>query len=130
MAAKKATKEKETPDKVPEKRRRLRKSPLRKTLAKLTELEPYSLELVEKSVKQQAVDKESLQTAKWVLNSLISFSKAAIAEEDVINGLRLKMNAQADAEDNEQEEEEKAPGPAEFRMYMFDANASSKKDKE
>jgi hypothetical protein len=123
MTAKKATKE--TPDKVPEKRRRLRKSQLRKTLAKLTELEPYSLELVEKSVKQQDVDKESLQTAKWVLNSLISFSKAAIAEEDTINGLRLKMNAQADADDNEQEEEEK-PSGAVFSLFVN----SAKQDKE
>lgn len=120
------TKKQEVKEPLPEKRRRLRKSPLRKTLAKLTELEPYSLELVEKSVKQQTVDKESLQTAKWVLNSLISFSKAAIAEEDTINGLRLKMNAQAEADDNEPEEEEKPTG-AVFSLFV---NEAAKKDKE
>lgn len=124
MAAKKATKEKETP--APEKRRRLRKSPLRKTLSKLQELEPHALALIEKSVKEETVDKESLATGRWIIQNLMSLTKTAIAEEDVINGLRLKMNAQADAEDNEQEEEEKAPSAAVFSLYVNE----SKKDKE
>lgn len=123
MAAKKATKE--TPDKVPEKRRRLRKSPLRKTLAKLQELEPHALALIEKSVKEETVDKESLATGRWIIQNLMSLTKTAIAEEDVINGLRLKMNAQADADDNEQEEEEKPTG-AVFSLFVNNA----KQDKE
>lgn len=122
MAAKKATKE--TPDKVPEKRRRLRKSPLRKTLSKLQELEPHALALIEKSVKEETVDKESLATGRWIIQNLMSLTKTAIAEEDTINGLRLKMNAQADADDNEPEEEEKPTG-AVFSLFVNEA----KKDK-
>lgn len=119
MTAKKATKE--TPDKVPEKRRRLRKSPLRKTLSKLQELEPYALKLIEKSVKEEKdFDKDSLATSKWLVQNLMALTKAAIAEEDTINGLRLKMNAQADADDNEQEEEEK-PSGAVFSLFVNEA---------
>lgn len=125
MAAKKATKE--TPEKAPEKRRRLRKSQLRKTLAKLQELEPYALKLIEKSVKEEKdFDKDSLATSKWLVQNLMSLTKAAISDEESMNGLRLKMNAQADADDNEQEEEEKAPSAAVFSLYVNE----SKKDKE
>ena len=119
MAAKKATKEKETP--VTEKRRRLRKSPLRRTLSKLQELEPYALALIERSVKEETVDKESLATGRWIIQNLMSLTKTAIAEEEVINGLRLKMNAQADAEDREQEEEEEKPTAAVFSLFVNEA---------
>lgn len=123
MAAKKATKE--TPDKVPEKRRRLRKSQLRKTLAKLQELEPYALKLIEKSVKEEKdFDKDSLATSKWLVQNLMALTKAAISDEESMNGLRLKMNAQADADDNEPEEEEKPTG-AVFSLFVNEA----KKDK-
>lgn len=123
MAAKKATKE--TPDKVPEKRRRLRKSQLRKTLAKLHELEPHALSLIERSVKEQDVDKDSLATGKWIITNLITLTKAAVQDEVEINGLRLKAIA-ADAENSaEEEEEEKPPTGAVFSLFVNEA----KKDK-
>lgn len=120
MAAKKATKE--TPDKVPEKRRRLRKSQLRKTLAKLHELEPHALSLIEKSVKEEKdVDKDSLATGKWIITNLITLTKAAVQDEVEINGLRLKAIA-ADAENSaEEEEEEKPPTGAVFSLFVNEA---------
>lgn len=125
MAAKKATKEKETP--APEKRRRLRKSQLRKTLAKLHELEPYALKLIEKSVKEEKdVDKDSLATGKWIITNLITLTKAAVQDEVEINGLRLKALA-ADAENSAEEEDEadKPPTGAVFSLFVNEA----KKDK-
>lgn len=108
------------------KRRRLRKSALRKTLAKLQELEPYALKLIEKSVKEEKdFDKDSLATSKWLVQNLMALTKAAISDEESMNGLRLKMNAQADTEDNEQEEEEKPTG-AVFSLFV---NEAAKKDK-
>ena len=103
------------------KRRRLKKSALRKTLSKLQELEPYALALIERSVKEETVDKESLATGRWIIQNLMSLTKTAIAEEEVINGLRLKMNAQADAEDREQEEEEEKPTAAVFSLFVNEA---------
>lgn len=91
-----------------QKRKRIRKSPLRKTLAKLQELEPHALALIEKSVKEQEVDREALTTSKWLVTNLMSLTKAAIAEEDVINGLRLELD-KAEQEEDEKEAEELNP---------------------
>lgn len=120
MTAKKATKE--TPDKVPEKRRRLRKSKLRKTLEKLHELEPHALSLIERSVREQDVDKDSLATGKWIITNLITLTKAAVQDEVEINGLRLKAIA-ADAENSAEEEddEDKPPTGAVFSLFVNEA---------
>lgn len=119
MTAKKATKE--TPDKVPEKRRRLRKSKLRKTLEKLHELEPHALSLIERSVREQDVDKDSLATGKWIITNLITLTKAAVQDEVEINGLRLKAIA-ADAENSpEEEDEDKPPTGAVFSLFVNNA---------
>lgn len=124
MTAKKATKE--VPDKVPEKRRRLRKSKLRKTLEKLHELEPHALSLIERSVKEQDVDKDSLATGKWIVTNLVTLTKAAVQDEVEINGLRLKAIA-ADADSGaEEEEEDKPPTGAVFSLFVNEA----KRDKE
>jgi len=54
--------------------KRIKKSPLRKTLAKLQSLEPYALALIEKSVKEQEVDRESLSTSKWLVSNLMTLT--------------------------------------------------------
>lgn len=107
--------------------KRVKKSPLRKTLAKLQSLEPHALALIEKSVKELEVDKEALQTSKWIVTNLMSLTKSAIQEEDVLNNLRLKL-AESDREEEEAAEQEKAPTATIFKMYMDEAVA--KKDKE
>lgn len=109
-----------------QRKKRIKKSALRKTLVKLQELEPHSLALVEKSVKEEAVDRESLQTAKWVLNNLISFTKAAAIDESEMNGLRWKGDA-IEAEEAEKDEQEKQPNGAVFSLFV---NEAAKKDKE
>ena len=107
-----------------QRKKRIKKSALRKTLVKLQELEPHSLALVEKSVKEASVDRESLQTAKWVLNNLISFTKAAAQDEAEMNGLRWKGDA-LEAEEQEKEDVQQ-PSGAVFSLFVNDA----KKDKE
>ena len=109
-----------------QRKKRIKKSALRKTLVKLQELEPHSLALVEKSVKEETVDRESLQTAKWVLNNLISFTKAAAQDEAEMNGLRWKGDA-LEAEEAEKEEQERTPSGAVFSLFV---NEAAKKDKE
>lgn len=88
-----------------QKKKRLRKSELRKTLAALKALEPKSLDNIEKSVNGLEVDKESLQTSKWVVNSVVTITRAAVSEEQVINGLRMEMD-KFESEDEEKEPEE------------------------
>ena len=109
-----------------QRKKRIKKSALRKTLVKLQELEPHSLTLVEKSVKEESVDRESLQTAKWVLNNLISFTKAAAQDEAEMNGLRWKGDS-LEAEEAEKEERVSQPNGAVFSLFV---NEAAKKDKE
>ena len=108
------------------KRKRLRKSPLRKTLTKLQELEPHALALIEKSVKEIEVDKEALNTSRWIVTNLMALTKSAIAEEAVINDIRLKLDA-AENEEDEAAEQEKQPSGAVFSLFV---NEAAKKDKE
>lgn len=109
-------------------RKRVRKSPLRKTLNKFLELEPFAVEKVEKSLKEECVDKDSLATAKWLISNLMQLSKAVAADEDVINGTRLKLDEAEAAENEEKEEQDRVPTGAVFSLFVNEAAA--KKDKE
>lgn len=106
--------------------KRVKKSPLRRTLAKLQSLEPHALALIEKSVKELEVDKEALQTSKWIVTNLMSLTKSAIQEEEILNDMRLKL-AESDREEEEATEQEKVPSGAVFSLFV---NEAAKKDKE
>lgn len=106
--------------------KRVKRSPLRKTLAKLQSLEPHALALIEKSVKELEVDKEALQTSKWIVTNLMSLTKSAIQEEEILNDMRLKL-AESDREEEEATEQEKVPSGAVFSLFV---NEAAKKDKE
>lgn len=56
-------------------------SGLRRTLTRLKRLEPKSLENIEKSINDEPIDKETLATSKWLINSLGTIHKAAVSEE-------------------------------------------------
>lgn len=105
--------------------KRIKRSPLRKTLAKLQSLEPYALALIEKSVKEIEVDRESLATSKWLVSNLMTLTKSAIQEEDVLNNLRLKL-AESDREEEEAAEQERAPSGAVFSLFVNSAKDAGK----
>lgn len=81
-------------------------SKLRRTLNKLYALEDKSLENIQKSVEGQEVDKESLSTSRWVVNTIVNVNRAALSEELAIHGIRQKDNELADEVEKEQEAEE------------------------
>ena len=56
-------------------------SRLRSTLNKLKEIEPESIEVIQKAVLGEEVDKVQLDTSKWVISSITTITRAAIAEE-------------------------------------------------
>ena len=61
-------------------------SGLRRTLTKLKKLEGLSLQNIEKSIKGEEIDKESLATSKWLVNTLGTMHKSAVSEEkDLLN---------------------------------------------
>jgi hypothetical protein len=88
--------------------RRVKKSKLRKTEEALRKLEPKSLENIELSVNGEDVDKEALASSKWVITNIMAVGKAAAAEEELINGTRLLLEA-ADKEDEEAQDD---PNPS------------------
>lgn len=88
-------------------------STLRKTLNKLKELEERSLEniaaivngtQVKSEEELQEVDKQMLETSKWVIATISSMSRAATQDE------QLRHEIRARAEDKYEREQEKATG--------------------
>jgi len=84
----------------------IKKSKLRKTEAKLLALQDKALENIAKSVNGQNVDKEILTSSKWTINTLVTVSRSAIAEEKDFVDLKADLN---DGVEQEQEEEEIKP---------------------
>ena len=62
-------------------------SPLRKTLNKLRDMEEKSLENIRKAVEGTDLDKQQLETSKWVISTVASLTRAATQDEE----LRLKI---------------------------------------
>tara|TARA_R110000744_G_C19371770_1_gene563145 strand:+ start:19070 stop:19474 length:405 start_codon:yes stop_codon:yes gene_type:complete len=102
------------------------RSTLRKTQKALEDLEPKALENIKRSVEGQEVDKEVIATSKWVVNTKISISKAATAEELAEHGIKGDLeNSRTDIIEEELEEEEDT-SRAVFSMNVV--NMPTKKD--
>lgn len=56
-------------------------SRLRSTLNKLKNIEPEAIEVIESAVLGKEVDKTQLDTSKWVITSISTLTRAALAEE-------------------------------------------------
>ena len=97
--------------------KRVRKSPLRKTLAKLQALEGKALENIKASVDGETIDKSMVDTSKWIVTNLMNLTKAASADEDTINGTRLMIEA-AEREEEEKEAEEVTPS-SRFSLHVL-----------
>lgn len=106
-------------DKETGKKKRLLRSPLRKTLKALRDLEPKSLENIKNAVEGVAVDKQALDTSRWIINNLVTISKAAVQEELDINGVKLQNEAASQAEEEEQEDD--AP-KSRFSLHILPTN--------
>lgn len=65
----------------------LKRSRLRTTENKLNALTPEALTVIEKSLRGEENDKDKVSTAKWIIQSVVTTNKAALAEEITINGL-------------------------------------------
>lgn len=78
-------------------------SRLRSTLNKLKELEPDAIDVIGLSVKGKEVDKERLSTSKWVISSISSLTRAALAEE----AYRMEATLVQEAKEKEAREEKK-----------------------
>lgn len=82
-----------------------KQSKLRVTERKLHKLTPQAIQNIEKSVKGESIDKEVLNTSKWVVTTAAAISKQAMMEELEINGIKDKL-AQKEIEDSQADDEE------------------------
>lgn len=70
---------------------RITKSPLRKTAQSLREVEEHCLEVIKDAVMGKEVDKTSLETSRWVLQTIMALDKASSQEE--IQSARVRLEA-------------------------------------
>ena len=61
------------------------KSKLRKTEASLMKMNDSAVEVIQRSLDGEKVDSGKLATAKWVVTTSVTVSRAAIAEETALN---------------------------------------------
>lgn len=79
---------------------RIKKSKLRELADKLRTREDIALELIDKSLKNETVNSESVASAKWVINSIVSVEKAASSDE--ITSFKARAEGKRDSEEEEQ----------------------------
>ena len=88
---------KRSPGRPPGSRNKIR-SPLRKTQREIEKFETKALDNIRRSVNGEEVDKEVLTTSKWVVNTKITISRAATAEEQLEHGIRQAEEAEEEVE--------------------------------
>lgn len=80
-------------------------SALRRTLTKLRKLEEKSLDNIARSVNGEEVEKESLTTSKWLVNTLGTMHKSAVSEEKDLLFIKEFIEGGGVLEEDEQVEE-------------------------
>lgn len=90
------------------------RSPLRKTQREIEKFEVKALENIKRSVDGETVDKEVLATSKWVVNTKITISRAATAEEQLEHGIR-----QSEEEVDNIEESEEVEPKTRFSLHVL-----------
>lgn len=113
---------KETPE---QKAAKLKQSKLRKTERALLNLNTAALENIRKSVEGEDVDKEVVNTSKWVVTTTVTVSKAAMAEEMELNGLKDKAGREALTE-AQADDDDASDAIAEFSLHMLPTQAQLK----
>jgi hypothetical protein len=77
--------------------KRITKSKLRILEEQLLEMKDKALENIKKQIDGQAIDTEQASASKWLVNSLVTVSKAANAEEISYNKLKFEVKDSLEA---------------------------------
>lgn len=97
---------------------RIQKSKLRDLADKLIERQDIALQLIDKSLKSEAVDESAVASAKWVIQSINSVVKSASAEELGSFNARLKGKRDDDPEEQTPAEISKELKPRLSLVYI------------
>lgn len=79
---------------------RINKSKLRILADKLLERQDIALQLIDKSLKSEEVNPDSVASAKWIIQSITSVIKSASAEE--LGSFNARLKGKRDDEEPEQ----------------------------
>lgn len=79
---------------------RVKKSKLRQLAEKLQQREDIALAIIDRSLNEEKVDNEVVSSAKWVINSIVSVTKAASAEE--LGNFNARVKGKREDEEPEQ----------------------------
>lgn len=77
--------------------RRITKSKLRILEEQLLEMKDKALENIKKSINGEQIDTEQLGSSKWLVNSIVTVSKSANAEEISYNKLKFEVKDSLEA---------------------------------
>lgn len=91
--------------------KRITKSKLRILEEQLLEMKDKALANIKKSIDGEAIDTEQASASKWLVNSLVTVSKAANAEEISYNKLKFEVKDSLEAGEQTPEEISKEVRP-------------------
>lgn len=77
--------------------KRITKSKLRILEEQLLEMKDKALDNIKKSINGQTIDTEQLSSSKWLVNSIVTVSKSANAEEISYNKLKFEVKDSLEA---------------------------------
>jgi hypothetical protein len=84
--------------------KRITKSKLRILEEQLLEMKDKALANIKKSIDGEAIDTEQLGSSKWLVNSIVTVSKSANAEEISYNKLKFEVKDSLEAGEQTPEE--------------------------
>lgn len=91
--------------------KRITKSKLRILEEQLLEMKDKALENIKKSINGEQIDTEQLGSSKWLVNSIVTVSKSANAEEISYNKLKFEVKDSLEAGEQTPEEISKEVRP-------------------
>ncbi len=91
--------------------KRITKSKLRILEEQLLEMKDKALENIKKSINGQSIDAEQLGSSKWLVNSIVTVSKSANAEEISYNKLKFEVKDSLEAGEQSPEDIKKELKP-------------------
>lgn len=101
--------------------KRITKSKLRILEEQLLEMKDKALENIKKSINGEQIDTEQLGSSKWLVNSIVTVSKSANAEEISYN--KLKFEVKDSLESGEQTPEQIAKEVRPRLSLVFNENS-------
>lgn len=98
---------------------RVRKSELRKLIAKLSKMEDKAVNNIERSIDGEEIPKEQLSSSRWLVERLASLTTAAVNEEQRRNAIKQSLQENSEDTPDEDTSEGVTEKPVRFSLHML-----------